>query len=486
MISLQKIDNVIKFTFQNNDHYLQNGTIEVPVNSLSLVTDESEMFTFKKSATNDVFVSGLYSEIGMTKAELETFYKENMVGSTGGGTDSGMVQTMIDESISGKVDTTTFNTALSGKADYSAATYMNDVVVYSGHCDGEYTEFPFSENINIYHATSVSGNRQLENVYIDYSSDGVTTKRSYIFGIHSSETDVYKWEVSADKTDYLLTMKGDNRLVAIEPRLTTSGQGWPKYQAISRTEVVAAPTIRDVILPALSGKVDTTTFNQALSGKQDTLIAGENITISGNVISAEGGSSVNVVQTSGASSADVMSQDAVTTLLKNKANYGSVIGSYQYGEIHFGDSIVNYLQFMNGNYNPNNSIYYPKINGIPIITSSSYLASKSYNIQLVPTSAVTSAVTSASTDTEIPSAKAVYDAMSQGGGAASSAITSGDTNAVQGGAVYDRFDEVEQVTSRALNELNNNFGGLKLVRTTQDAYDAITTKDENTIYIIKD
>ena len=40
-----------------------------------------------------------------------------------------------------------------------------------------------------------------------------------------------------------------------------------------------------------------------------------------------------------------------------------------------------------------------------------------------------------------------------GGGEVSSAITSGDTNAVAGGAVYNRFDEVEQVVARALNQL---------------------------------
>ena len=40
------------------------------------------------------------------------------------------------------------------------------------------------------------------------------------------------------------------------------------------------------------------------------------------------------------------------------------------------------------------------------------------------------------------------------GGTVSSAITSGDTNAVAGGAVYDKFDEVEQVTARALNSLS--------------------------------
>lgn len=85
-----------------------------------------------------------------------------------------------------------------------------------------------------------------------------------------------------------------------------------------------------------------------------------------------------------------------------------------------------------------------------------------------------------------------------GGGSASSAITSGDTNAVAGGAVYDRFDEVEQVTARALNELSEadevaaralvdldgRFGGLKLVKITQSAYDALTTKDSNTLYVI--
>ena len=150
MINLSKSGNTIVFEFVNNGHYLQNGTIEVPVNSLTLVTDGSDMFTFKKSATNDIFVSGLYSEIGMTKSELETFYKENMVGSTGGGgvpesaftaytasTDSRIAEdeevtaaalNALNEEISGKVDTSAFTaysatveTALSGKQDTLSA-----------------------------------------------------------------------------------------------------------------------------------------------------------------------------------------------------------------------------------------------------------------------------------------------------------------------------------------------------------------------------
>ncbi len=71
-----------------------------------------------------------------------------------------------------------------------------------------------------------------------------------------------------------------------------------------------------------------------------------------------------------------------------------------------------------------------------------------------------------------------------GGGTVSTAITSGDTNAVAGGAVYDKFDEVEQVTARALNDLSDRFGGLSLVKLTQQEYDALTTKDANTLYVI--
>ena len=86
-----------------------------------------------------------------------------------------------------------------------------------------------------------------------------------------------------------------------------------------------------------------------------------------------------------------------------------------------------------------------------------------------------------------------------GGGTVSSAITSGDTNAVAGGAVYDKFDEIEQVTARALNslaeadevaaralvDLNDRFGGLKFVKLTQSEYDALSgSTDSNTLYVI--
>lgn len=108
MVTLSTSGNSIILSFQDNQHYLNNGVITAPKNSLILVTDDSDMATLKK-IDGDVFVSALYSELGMTKNELETWFKENATtnyGGGGGGGDvtSAQVQTMIDESISGKAD----------------------------------------------------------------------------------------------------------------------------------------------------------------------------------------------------------------------------------------------------------------------------------------------------------------------------------------------------------------------------------------------
>lgn len=71
-----------------------------------------------------------------------------------------------------------------------------------------------------------------------------------------------------------------------------------------------------------------------------------------------------------------------------------------------------------------------------------------------------------------------------GGGTVDQTIISGSTNAVAGGAVYDKFDEVEQVTAAGLNALNDKFGGLKLVKLTEAQYNALATKDQSTLYVI--
>ena len=79
-INIVPSDGGVTFEFHNNKHYLTNGTITVPLNSLALITDESEMFTFRKANTNDIFLSAKYEDVGLSRAELQQLYEESFVG----------------------------------------------------------------------------------------------------------------------------------------------------------------------------------------------------------------------------------------------------------------------------------------------------------------------------------------------------------------------------------------------------------------------
>lgn len=534
MISLQKIDNVIKFTFQNNDHYLQNGTIEVPVNSLSLVTDESEMFTFKKSATNDVFVSGLYSEIGMTKAELETFYKENMVGSTGGGTDSGMVQTMIDESISGKADTSavtaSIEAAVSGKQDtLSAGTGIditNNVISATGGGGGEGTVSGYtykSENFSYEYSDAFEGPVYIK--YDGYSGDSGNLWAGNII-IANSEWDNISNNITLVLEDGVITgaaYYGQHLNVSVENGIAavTSDSGYyilfyvPKNDFVGYIEkVYSSGNTSDVIentvydmFDKLKGEISNMNITDAFVSLIDGQLSlglvkgtggkrfGGSVTLASPTINTEGEklntqfatpeASQKTLNTGQWGMCDVggdyydSSYDDMTITFNSGYTGGSTSEIMYLRFIHSGGSDTN-ENIITYNVTANTISYDAFLSNYCTITDT---VSTDYKIKITPNTGyrirrfINNNCSIAGVDAEDKSGYVIV------------LITS--TSYIQDGQaviddIYDRFDEVEQVTSRALNELNNNFGGLKLVRTTQDAYDAITTKDENTIYIIKD
>lgn len=182
------------------------------------------------------------------------------------------------------------------------------------------------------------------------------------------------------------------------------------------------------------GETDT-----LLEGKQPTLVSGTNLKTINNEsllgegnINIQGGSSVNVVQATGTSTSDVMSQDAVTkafktyTLSEGSSAYGK-IDSWQWRSPYNG-KILKICNFaLNGKFPLS------KEEGDANTDYEGY-----FNFHLVETSAVTTSMSSTSTDSQVPSAKAVYDQL----------------------------------------------GGLKLVKLTQSQYDALQTKDASTLYII--
>lgn len=201
------------------------------------------------------------------------------------------------------------------------------------------------------------------------------------------------------------------------------------------------------ISTALNAKADTATtytkteVDTALGGKQATLVSGTNIkTINNESILGSGnidiqGGGGNVDTTFDRNSANAIANSAVTR---------NTIGNYYYGVAT--TSGKQYIQAydQNGYGLSTLSIGFSKINNKDILSSYNNLSTLTANFDLVETSAFTT-----------------YTAS---------------TNS--------RLSEDEEVTAAALNALNDNFGGLKLVKLTQAEYDALTTKDSNTLYVI--
>lgn len=74
MIQFTKTSNGFLVAFSGNELFLDEGTISLPFNALSLTIDESNIATFRKSSNGDVFFSGLIKNIifGETTATKQT------------------------------------------------------------------------------------------------------------------------------------------------------------------------------------------------------------------------------------------------------------------------------------------------------------------------------------------------------------------------------------------------------------------------------
>lgn len=84
MINISKQNESIVFEFHDNPWYLNDGTIECPVNSLTLVDDGSGMVTFMKAGSADILCSAPAEEFGMTVDELVDWFKVNGCSAGGG------------------------------------------------------------------------------------------------------------------------------------------------------------------------------------------------------------------------------------------------------------------------------------------------------------------------------------------------------------------------------------------------------------------
>ena len=256
MISIQRLEDTIKFTFENNPLYLHDGTIEVPVNSLSLLIDESNIATFKKADSNDIFLSCSLDELGMTKEELLTWYKENA-------TDAGG---MSPEEVEEIVEEATEN--LFGYAEYdSQSTRINfkhdasgDVITYI-----DATDFVIDGMIDNVEIVTVQGVKYLKITFnTESGKEPILIPLSDIF----------------NPDEYYTKTEVDNAISAATSGKVDVDVFEEKERVISASLVdlnerkADSSAVTEAISAAVSGKADTSAVTQeisaAVSGKADT------------------------------------------------------------------------------------------------------------------------------------------------------------------------------------------------------------------------
>ena len=96
MLIITKENNSIKVVGQNNPTYPYSGTLVYPLNSVTVVTDQSDMAVFRSALNNDVLFTGLIDDITIagspvTKEDIGTKFGaiSNSSSSGGGGTGGG-------------------------------------------------------------------------------------------------------------------------------------------------------------------------------------------------------------------------------------------------------------------------------------------------------------------------------------------------------------------------------------------------------------
>lgn len=96
MLTITQENNALIVKGQSNGLYPDNGTNSYPLNSISLVVDESDIATFRSAATNDVLFSGKIDEItiggnAVTKDTIFAAFDAVANSSSGGGGGGGDV-----------------------------------------------------------------------------------------------------------------------------------------------------------------------------------------------------------------------------------------------------------------------------------------------------------------------------------------------------------------------------------------------------------
>lgn len=494
MITLNASGSSVTFTFSGNSTYLNDGAITVPKNSLALIVDESDMVTFRKAASNDIFVSANIAEFGMTKDELMAWYKANMVGSTsGGGITSGEVQTMIDESISGKVDAD-FDNSLGFDINDDLGVYAEgnseDIVfntappkvkeytfpsVYTNGSNNLY-KVGFNSSVSLELNQSFSGtvsttkaigvkyldtNDELKECWWDYSNNAFTINSDY-----SANNSV---RLTYNSSSHRITLSRQNNSFKT---IVTIMVGGDYYIASSSN-----PTEADCYISYIKIYTSVKKLQSVLNEKQRQLTAGDGIKLDyyGNIsanIKVTGDTHTNVLNSESATTYVMLDGVKNVDMWLNQSYTGTPSGWYTIGVLNL-DGSYDYYLYENDTFtfvygSAGSTLNYDSSTGKVSITCPSGISSINNVWKFAPKDDLTNADCFIGLVSYTSNEYTIQDAIDNKVDTSdvTTAVTSGSTDVVTSGGVYEAL------------------GGMKIVKLTESEYAGLATKDPNVLYVV--
>ena len=327
MIKISKQNNSLIVEGIENAFYINNGDNSYPLNSLIVVTDNSDMATFRSVATNDVLFSGLIQNITING---EAVTKDNIIqkfdavsnSSTGGAVDA-YTKEEADNKFSTKDELANVQT-VANDADTKVDALTTRVEGVETTLGNKQDTLVSGTNIKTINSESIlgTGDIQINGVSEEQAqeiakiptletelaqkanvsdvptvqTDNMGTNKNYIYSNFASHDHKYNvisalknGSKSADKYSLLLRTWGpmsayDN--FDIDAATTTAAgvmSAADKTKLDSIPETIPSQSEIDGIAANVSA------LETAMDGKQPTLVSGTNIkTINGNSILGEG------------------------------------------------------------------------------------------------------------------------------------------------------------------------------------------------------
>lgn len=338
MIKISKQNNALIVIGENNDFYVNNGQNSYPLNSLIVVTDNSDMATFRSVATNDVLFSGLIQNITING---EAVTKDNIIqkfdtvsnSSTGGGGGGSTVDAYTKEEADNKFATKTELSnvqTVANDADTKVDALTPRVEGVETAMDGKQDLLVSGTNIKTINNQSIlgEGNIEISDYYTKTESDEkfatVTQVNHQAADISALQTDMRGKQATLVSGENIKTINGESVLGEGNIEVAKKTDIPSTDNLATKDELTAVETVAnnaDAKADAATSRVES--VETSLGNKQDVLVSGTNIkTVNSQSILGSGDLAISGVSEEQAQ--EIAKIPTLETELAQKANVSDV------------------------------------------------------------------------------------------------------------------------------------------------------------------